>query len=76
MKKITYNYNKLRDRIKEYFGTYENFAESLNISKESIVKKLNENNPDNFTQDEIFYCIKRLNIKPNELEGIFFSEKV
>lgn len=76
MKKITYDYNKLKGRIKEYFGTQENFAESLGLTGVSIINKLSDKKPNNFTQDEIFYSIQRLNIKPEELIDIFFKEKV
>lgn len=76
MEKIKYDYSKLKGRIKEYFDTQENFANSLNLSATSINNKLNEKRSENFTQDEIFYSIQRLNIKPDELIDIFFKEKV
>lgn len=76
MERIKYDYNKLRGRIREYFGTIRAFAESLDLSETSIYNKLSENDTTCFTQDEIFYCIQRLNIKPSELIDIFFKEKV
>lgn len=76
MEKVKYNYNKLKGRIKEYFGTYENFALSLGISATSINNKLSDNMPNTFSQDEIFYSIQRLNIQPNELIDIFFNQEV
>lgn len=76
MEKIKYDYSKLKGRIKEYFETQENFADSLDLSTTSINNKLNEKRNENFTQDEIFYSIQRLNIKPEELIDIFFKEKV
>lgn len=76
MEKIKYDYSKLKGRIKEYFETQENFANSLELSATSINNKLNEKRNENFTQDEIFYSIQRLNIQPNELIDIFFKEKV
>ncbi len=76
MKKIKYDYAKLKGRISEYFDTQENFADSLCISATSMNNKLNEKKDSNFTQDEIFYSIQRLNIQPNELVDIFFKEKV
>ena len=76
MKKIKYNYSKLKGRIKEYYETQENFASSLGLSTTAINNKLNEKRSENFTQDEIFYSIKNLNIKPEELIDIFFKEKV
>lgn len=76
MEKIKYDYSKLKGRIREYFGTNKAFAESLNLSEQSIYNKLSEDTTNTFTQDEIFYCIQRLNIKPEELIEIFFKEKV
>lgn len=76
MEKVRYDYNKLRGRIKEYFGTQENFADSLGISATALNNKLNEKLNVNFSQDEIFYAIQRLNIKPDELVDIFFKQKV
>lgn len=76
MEKVKYDYSKLKGRIREYFGTNEAFAESLNLSEQSIYNKLSEKTTNTFSQDEIFYCIQRLNIKPEELIEIFFKEKV
>ena len=76
MEKIKYDYSKLKGRIKEYFETQENFANSLDLSVTAINNKLNEKRSENFSQDEIFYAIQRLNIQPNELIDIFFKEKV
>lgn len=76
MEKIKYDYNKLKGRIKEYFGTQANFAMSLGLSEQSLINKLSDKKTNTFTQDEIFYSIQRLNIKPEELIEIFFKEKV
>ncbi len=70
----TYNYNKLKGRIREIFGTQEKYAESLGISVTSINYKLNCKVP--FTQDEISKSIEILNILPNEIQDIFFNSKV
>lgn len=76
MKKVNYDYNKLKGRIKEYFGTQANFALSLGLSEVSLNNKLSDKKSNTFTQDEIFYSIQRLNIKPEEISEIFFKEKV
>lgn len=76
MKKVEYDYNKLKGRIREYFGSQENFASSLGLSAAALNNKLSNKVPTNFSQDEIFYSIQRLNIQPNELIDIFFKEKV
>ena len=74
MEKVKYDYSKLKGRIREYFGTQDSFAESLDLSSTSMNSKLN--GKVRFTQDEIYYSIQRLNIKPDELMDIFFREKV
>lgn len=71
---MIYNYDKLRGRIKEYFGSEGNFAKSINLSGVSLSSKLN--NKTCFTQDEIMITIKRLNINSNEIKDIFFTEQV
>lgn len=76
MERVKYDYNKLKGRIKEYFGTQANFAISLGLSEQSLINKLSDKKTNTFTQDEIFYSIQRLNIKPEELVEIFFKEKV
>lgn len=76
MEKVKYDYDKLKGRIKEYFGTQENFAKSLDLTAVSINNKLNSKKSNNFTQDEIFYSIQRLNIKDYEIIDIFFKQKV
>ena len=74
MEKVKYDYSKLKGRIREYFGTQDSFAESLDLSTTSMTSKLS--GKVRFTQDEIYYAIQRLNIKPEELMDIFFKERV
>jgi hypothetical protein len=71
---MNYDYSKLRGRIVEYFGSQTNFAKSLNLTKETLNKKLN--NRVKFTQDEIRIMIDRLDIKKVEVEDYFFTLKV
>lgn len=69
-----YNYNKLRGKIREIFGTQEKYAEELGISVTSINYKLNNKVP--FTQDEITKSIKILNINSMEVQDIFFTLEI
>lgn len=70
-----YDYSKLKGRIKEYYGTQKNFADSLGISEASVNYKLN--NKCKWDQDEIYLVINRLNITSlSEFIEIFFTEKV
>lgn len=74
MKSIVYDYSKLKKRIIEYFGTYEDFAKSIELSEKSLIDILN--NVVKFTQDEIYFSIIRLNINLDEIFSYFFKEKV
>ena len=74
MEKVKYDYSKLKGRIREYFGTQDSFAESLDLSSTSMNSKLN--GKVRFTQDEIYYAIQRLNIKPEELLDIFLEKEL
>lgn len=71
---MQYNYNKLKGRIKEFFGTQELFAESIGLSATSINNKLNNKTP--WTQEEIYLSITRLHIEPIEIQEIFFTKIV
>lgn len=72
--KYNYDYNKLKGRIKEYYGTQENFAKSINLSTASLNYKLTNKVP--FTQEEIYNSIKNLHIETNEIQEIFFTKLV
>lgn len=70
---MKYNYNKLRGRIREMYGTQEKFAEAVQISKTSISNKLN--NITDFSQSEILKSAELLNIKTEEIGEYFFYYK-
>ena len=71
---MKFNYNKLKGRIREYFGSQTNFAKSLNLSNVSLSHKLN--NRVFFTQEEIAMMIERLNVQDIEIKDIFFIKEV
>ena len=71
---MNYNYSKLRGRIREYYGRESDFAKSMNLSNNSLSKKLN--NKVRFTQDEITIMIERLDIKKVEIKDYFFTLEV
>jgi len=70
----TFNYDKLKGRIREVLGTQDKFADCLSISTTSVNNKLN--NKVFFNQDEICKAIKYLKIKPEEIKEIFFTTTV
>lgn len=65
-------YPKIRGRIVELYGSQENFAESLGLSKTSVSKKLN--GISNFTQKDILEWAIKLEIPMNEIGVYFFDD--
>ncbi len=72
--KVIYDYNKLRGRIKEYFGTIDNFAEKMNLSSTAVINKLCNRSP--FKQPEITLACTLLEITDEEIHIYFFTLKV
>lgn len=71
---MSFNYNKLKGRIVEKFGSQSNFAEAFGVSENTMSLKLN--NKVRFTTDDIIKSTKLLDIPPAEINQYFFSEKV
>ena len=69
MKKILFNYSKLRGRITEVCGSQKAFAKALNISDSTLTSKMK--NYTYFTQSEILQAIEILRI-PNEEVSLYF----
>ena len=57
---MSFNYSKLRGRIKEKFATQAHFAVELNISAASLSDKLNGKS--NFSHKEIALACEKLDI--------------
>lgn len=71
---MEYNFQRLKGRIKEYYGNQDSFAEALKISTQALNNKLN--NKAKFSYEEIDFMIKNLHIIPEEINDIFFKENV
>lgn len=71
---MTFDYSKLRGRIKEIFGTQDNFARQLNIGRVSLSQRLN--NYLDFSQEEINRAYILLNLSKEEIPEYFFTTKV
>ncbi len=69
--KVKYTYNKLLGKIKEVYGTQENFANELGIGRVSLSQRLN--NRLEFTQNEIWTSCKLLSISDYEIPNYFFQ---
>ena len=68
---VTFNYSKLRGRIREIYQTESNFAKSLGISSVSLSGKLN--NKVGFSSTEIMKSLKLLDIDVEEV-GLYFFD--
>lgn len=71
---MTYDYSKLKGRIVEKCGCQQNFAKLVGLSERSISLKLN--NERFFKQSEIQKCIEVLEIKYEDIQKYFFTQKV
>ena len=71
---MAFDYNKLRGKIIEKYGTQIVFAEKLGVSQRTLSLKLN--NRIFFSQDEITKCSELLDISPGEIQKYFFTKEV
>ncbi|MGP2526459.1 DUF739 family protein [Acidaminococcus sp. LBK-2] len=67
---MSYEYSKLKGRIKEIFGTQEAFAAAMGMSSAALSARLN--NVNNFSQAEIDLACKLLHIPDGEIRSYFF----
>ncbi len=68
---MRYNYNKLKGKIVEKFGTQLAFAQAMELSERSVSLKLNNKVP--FTQPEISKAIVLLEANENDIQPYFFT---
>ena len=71
---MAFDYSKLRGKIKEVYGTQDNFATKLGIGRVSLSQRLN--NFLDFSQEEINKSCEILGIKKEEIPIYFFTPKV
>ena len=71
---MSFDYRKLKGRIKEKVDTQSNFAEELGISRVSLSLKLN--GKAEFSQREIENACRILDIAPAQIHDYFFTEQV
>lgn len=71
---MSYDYGKLRGKIKEVCGTQNDFSKKLGIGRVSLSQRLN--NQSEFSQNEIFKSCEILNIDKEEIPVYFFNLKV
>lgn len=71
---MSYDYRKLRGKIKEVCGTQDDFARKLGIGRVSLSQRLN--NLSEFSQDEIYKTCDILGIEKEEISVYFFNRNV
>ena len=71
---MAFNYDKLRGKIIEKFGTQGRFAKAIGVSERTLSLKLN--NKIFFSQDEIAKISDVLEITFDKIQEYFFVEKV
>ena len=70
---MTFDYSKLRGKIREKLGTQDVLADKLGLSHASLSAKLN--GKVEFRQSEIERTCTFLEIKPEQIHDYFFTEK-
>ena len=71
---MTFDYSKLRGKIREVLVTQDEFAKAIGLSNTSISAKLN--NKVEWTQQEINKAAEVLRIPDNDVYAYFFTDKV
>lgn len=71
---MSFDYSKLRGRIKEMCGTQDAFSEKLGIGRVSLSQRLN--NQLEFSQDEMLKACDILKISVDDIPRYFFTLKV
>ena len=71
---MSWDYSKLRGRIKEKFNTLDSFAEALGMSRTSLSQRLN--NQLEFSQNEIAKALVLLDEDEVNMVDFFYTPKV
>lgn len=71
---MSFDYSQLKRKIRNVFGTQDEFAKALGIGRVSLNLRLN--NKAEFSQAEINKACDLLSLKRNEIPKYFFNEKV
>lgn len=69
-----FEYDKLRGKIREVYGTQAGFAEAIGLSVTSVSKKLN--NDVDWKQEEIAKAVEALGLQGADIHAYFFAKKV
>ena len=68
-----FDYTDLRAKIKEVYGTEQNFAKALEIGRVALSQKLN--NDSDFTRKQMLKAAELLGFGVDEIPHYFFTER-
>ena len=71
---MAFDYSKLRGRIREKFGTEQNFARAMGMGRVSLSMKLN--NEGDFTRKQMLRAAELLGLDAGEIPEYFFKVEV
>lgn len=71
---MAFDFNKLRGRIKEHFGSEKSFAEAMGMAPSNLSARLN--GKIHWSGDEIKKACDLLKIPDEEVVAYFFTPKV
>lgn len=71
---VVFNYDKLRQKIKEQLGTQDQFAKAIGLGRVSVSQSLN--NQREFSAGEMFKSAQVLGFPLAEIPVYFFAEEV
>ncbi len=71
---MAFNYNKLKGRIIEIFGSQYEFAKAINWSERTLSLKLNGKVP--WKQSDILKAVSLLKLTENDIQEYFFTLEV
>ena len=73
-KDMAFNYNKLKGRIVEIFGSQQKFAKAMDWSERTLSLKLNGNRA--WKQPDIMKAIRLLQLSVSDIQEYFFTMEV
>lgn len=71
---MVFNYNKLKGKITEKYGTQHLFAQAMDWSDRTLSLKLNNSVP--WNQKDIFKALALLDIDDSKIGSYFFNHQV